>query len=86
MTPVLGIVHDLQKRRAALDSGNAGKYVGDPSPPEHVHLIFAASSHAELALLDCSLLADARCARIQPLFAVVLPLTLVIMHEAAGEE
>ena len=61
VTPVLGILHDLHARRAALDAGTEGVFAGDPPPPEHVHLIFAAASHAELALLDCSLLEDARC-------------------------
>ena len=60
---MLGIMHDLHARRKALEAGGAGRYAGDPPPPEHVHLIFAASSHAELALLDCSLLDDARYAK-----------------------
>ena len=62
VTPVLGILHDMHARRAAADAGNAKAFACDPPPPERVHLIFAASSHAELSLLDCSLLADARCA------------------------
>ncbi|KAK9845990.1 hypothetical protein WJX81_007894 [Elliptochloris bilobata] len=60
VTPVLGILHDIHSRRAALDAGDAKASACDPPPPERVHLVFAASSHAELALLDCSLLADAR--------------------------
>ena len=62
VTPVLGILHDMHARRAAADAGNAKAFACDLPPPERVHLIFAASSHAELSLLDCSLLADARCA------------------------
>ena len=62
VTPVLGILHDMHARRAALAAGNIKAFASDPPPPERVHLVFAASSHAELALLDCSLLADAQCA------------------------
>lgn len=62
VTPVLGILHDMHARRAAADAGNTKAFANDPPPPDRVHLIFAASSHAELSLLDCSLIADARCA------------------------
>jgi hypothetical protein len=77
VTPVLGIMHDLHARRKALEAGT-GQFAKDPPPPEHVHLIFAASSQAELALLDCSLLDDARCAKTRCHY--------VAMHDREGDK
>ena len=54
VTPVLGIIQDLNRRRAALRKGQA-------MLPTEAHLIFAGRSLAELDLLQGSIINDARC-------------------------
>ena len=49
VTPVMGMVQDMQKRWAA----GAG--------PKKVHLIFVAGTKTEMAVLDCETINDARC-------------------------
>ena len=55
VTPVLGIIQDLNRRRALLRKGQT-------MWPAQAHLVFAGRSTAELELLQSSIISDARCA------------------------
>ena len=57
VTPVLGIIQDLNRRRKAAKEAPQGS--GD-DVPSHVHLIFSARADAELALLHSDIISEAR--------------------------
>lgn len=58
VTPVFGILNDLQKRRVAIERRDAA---AGPVPDE-VIFIFTAAQKNELALLQRPLIANAMCA------------------------
>ena len=57
VTPVLGIIQDLNRRRKAAKE--ASQEIG-ADVPNHVHLIFSARADAELALLHSDIISEAR--------------------------
>ena len=61
VTPVLGIIQDLNKRRAMLPEGQT-------MWPAQAHLVFAGRSTAELNLLQDSIINDARYASLSSLW------------------
>ena len=57
VTPVLGIIQDLNRRRKAAKDASQ---VSEDDVPSHVYLIFSARADAELALLQSDVISEAR--------------------------